>query len=247
MGGLARAPGSYTGPGMFANLTVGGPITETASFIPLPNSRFNLTFQETGLAPGTLWTAFVGGIGYSGTGPAIVVMDLLACGQPGANYNISIPTVYASNHATRYVSTTSVPRTQCTTGTTIVKDTFASQYFVSVQSTPGGYATATVGSTTTNNGFWVASGTTVGIDAYVQPGYDFLGWNGTGPGNYTGTLQIDTIVIAGPVLEVAAFAIPQVPPPTVYWLAFTLTTPLASGSAWTVSVQGIGTRRQAVP
>lgn len=232
--------GAYTGTGPYANLTVGGPITETASFVPLPNSRFNLTFQETGLAVGTLWTAFVGGIGYSGTGTTIVVHDLLACGQPGANYNISVPTVYASNDATRYVGTSSIPKTQCTTGVTIVKQTFAPQYYVSVQSTPGGYATATLGSTTTDTGFWVPAGDTVGLDAYVQPGYDFLGWNGTGLGNYTGTLQIDTIVVAGPVLEVAAFAQPVVPPPTVYWIDFTLSTPLAAGTAWTVTVQGTG-------
>ncbi len=232
--------GSYTGNSPWANITVGGPVTETASFVPLPGDRFNMTFQESGLAAGTLWTAFVGGIGYSGTSSTIVVQNLLACGAPGANYNISIPTVYASNHQTRYVGTSSIPKTQCTTGSTLIKETFAPQYYVSVQATPGGYATATVGSTSTTTGFWVASGATVGLDAYVQPGYDFLGWNGSGPGNYTGTLQIDTIVIAGPVLEVAAFAIPVSPPPTVYWITFSLTTPLSSGTAWTVTVQGTG-------
>jgi hypothetical protein len=232
--------GSYTGGGTTANITVGGPITETASFVPLTSARFNLTFVETGLAPGTLWTADVGAIGYSGTGDQIVVGDLLACGSPGANYNISIPTVYVSALQTRYVGTSTIPKTQCTTGSTVVSEKFAPQYFVSVQSTPGGYASATLGSVTTITGFWVPSGGTVGLNAYVQPGYEFLGWNGTGPGNYSGTLEIDTIVVAGPVVEVAAFAIPVVHPPPTYWLEFTLSAPLTAGTSWTVTLQGTG-------
>jgi hypothetical protein len=232
--------GSYTGTNPNPTLTIEGPVTEAASFAPLPGSRFNMSFTETGLATGTLWTAYVGGIGYSGTGSTIVVGGLLACGAPGALYNISVPTVYASNDGTRYIPTLTLPKTQCTTGTAVVHQSFATQYYVSIQSTPGGYATATVGSSTTNTGFWVPSGTTVGLTAYVQPGYDFLGWNGSGPGNYSGTLQIDTIVIAGPVLEVAAFALPVTKAATTYWLAFTLSAPLSAGTAWTVSVGTTG-------
>ncbi len=229
--------GSYTGPAPNVNVTVGGPVSEAASFLPLSTDRFNLTFLETGLATGTWWSVELGGIGYSSDGSALVVRGLPACGSPGSVLSLSVPYAYDSTNQTRYVPTSSLPSQLCTSGLTTETEVFAPQFFLTLQSTPGGYAEASFGSTRTTTGGWVPLGVTVGLDAISSVGYIFLGWNGTGSGNYTGTSPVETVVVGGPILEVAGFSLPGVPPPPpTYWLQLNEITTLANGTSWTVEV-----------
>jgi hypothetical protein len=45
----------------------------------------------------------------------------------------------------------------------------------------------------------------VTIYAYTAYGYSFLGWSGVGPGAYTGTSRIATIIVNGNVTQTATF------------------------------------------
>jgi hypothetical protein len=232
--------GSYTGPSPDANVTVGGPVSEAASFLPLPTDRFNLTFLETGLAPGTWWSVYLDGEGYSTNSSALVIGGLPPCGLPGSVFSLGVPYAYGTPNETRYLPTSNLPSQLCTSGSTTEAELFASQYFLTLQSTAGGFVQAIVGTTSTSSGMWVARGQTVSLDATAQVGYDFLGWNGTGAGNYTGTAPVETIVPAGPLLEVGAFGIPQIPPPPSYWVEFTESALLVPGTAWTVELGASG-------
>ena len=228
--------GSYSGSFAFANFTVGGPIVETAAFLPLPQNRFNITFQENNLAPGTWWTVYLNGVGYSANTPTFTVQNLLPCTAPGGNYNLSIPYAYSSNDLTRYVPTSALGKTVCTTGTKLVTENFAAQFYLTLEATPGGYATATVGPVTTPDSLWVAAGATVGLSAIALSGYNFLGWNGTGQGNYTGAGAEQTILLAGPTTELAVFAQPYNPPPATYTVDFHLAQTLATGTSWSLTL-----------
>ncbi|HEY6238083.1 MAG TPA: sialidase family protein, partial [Thermoplasmata archaeon] len=163
--------GSYTGASSIANVTVNGPIVQTASFYPVPASRFNLSFTETGLASGTWWTVFLGGTGYSSDQSSFVVHNLLACSAPGGNYNLTVPYAYSSDALTRYIVTTHLSRTICTTGSTVVNVGFASQFQLTLQATAGGFPEATIGFNTITTHAWVALNQAVTLDALSQPGY----------------------------------------------------------------------------
>jgi Divergent InlB B-repeat domain len=233
--------GSYTGTSIYANLTVSGPIIQSASFYPLPGSRFNLTFSEGGLAPGTWWTVFVGGSGYSSNLTTFEVHNLLACGATGGTYNLTIPYAYSSNDLTRFIPTSHLTPTICTSGTTTVNEVFAPEYLLTLQSTTGGFAEATIGANNVINDVWVAAGTSVDLLAVAQSGYDFLGWNGSGPGNYTGAAIVQGIVMSGPLTELATFQLHVIPAPETYTLTFRASgATFVAGTVWGISLGGTG-------
>ncbi len=230
--------GSYTGTDSYANFTVLGPVIETASFYPLPTARFNLTLAETGLANGTWWTVYVGGIGYSSDQPIFEVPNLHPCGDPSGTYTVSVPYAHSGDGLTRFAPTSQVPSTICTSGATTLTVSFASQYWLGLQSTPGGYGEASAGAVTTTTGLWAPSGVSVTLSAIASTGYEFVGWSGSGPGSYTGSSTSVFINVAGPVTETAVFQEIPIPPPLMYTIDFHSAAPLAAGTAWEVSLGG---------
>jgi Divergent InlB B-repeat domain len=230
---------AYSGSDSWANFTVAGPTTESASFYPLPQNRYNLTFQESGLAAGTWWSVFLSGQGYSTDQPVLQVQNLYPCGPLG-NYNLSIPYAYVNgSELTRYAPG-GYHATVCTSGSTLVSVQFSPQYYLSLGGTAGGIAQAAIGANTYSNSLWVDNGTSVLLAVVPAANYKFLGWNGTGAGSYTGSTASVGIVMTNPITEIAAFAIPYHPPPPTYWVDFHLATPLAPGTAWTVHLGSTG-------
>jgi List-Bact-rpt repeat protein len=223
--------GSYTGMNETANVTVGGPVTETATFYPLPSARFNLTFVAQGLPAGTDWTVFVNGTGYSSSSTSLVVPNLVSC---PTSYAVQTIDAYSNGSVgTRYVPN-SVPRSACTDGTTTITVSFQTQYFLTLQTTTGGSVQVTVGSVTASSSLWVGASGSVQITAVPNPGYNFLGWNGSGPGNYTGTLTSTSIVMSGEITELATFALPVPVPPPKFHVSF-VESQLIAGTVWTIT------------
>ncbi|HYK93238.1 MAG TPA: hypothetical protein VEY07_04250, partial [Thermoplasmata archaeon] len=230
--------GSYSGTDSYANISsVNGPITELASFFPLPQNRFNLTFTESGVPAGTWWTVYLSGRGYSTNQPALLVGGLYPCGPLGT-YNLSIPYVYQNGSSLVRYAPGGYHATVCTTGATVVALSFSPQYYLSLGETAGGVAQAQVGGNVYSSSVWVANGTSVLLAAAVNPTYAFLGWNGSGAGSYTGPTESVGLVMLNPMSEIAAFAHPYVPLPPRFWVDFHLSSALAAGSAWTVTFGG---------
>ncbi len=230
--------GSYTGLSGYANFTVGGPIVETANFYPLPTDRFNLTVTETGLGNGTWYTVFLGGSGYSSNLSSFLIQNLYPCGVSSGNYNVSVPYAYSFDGLTRYVVTSRLPTTICTSGSTLLSVTFAPEYFLTLQATPGGYAEASVGLVTTTTGLWVPSTLSVQLTAIALSGYTFVTWNGTGPGAWNQPGSSQSIVLSGPVTETAVFAKIIAPVPARYTLDLKAQSALAPGTSWSATVGG---------
>lgn len=231
--------GAYTGSNPWANFTAGGPISETAAFYPVPVNRFNLTFVETGLANGTWWRVFLGGVGYSSDLPVMLIPNLYPCGTLGT-YNLSVPYTYLNGSSLVRYSPGTYPKTVCTNGATVVPISYNTQYYLTLESTAGGYGEATIGASTTTVSLWVDNGTAIQLTAISLPGYNFLGWNGSGVGSYTGTILNSGIIMNAPISELAAFALPYHPPPPRYWAVFKTTATLQPGTVWSIQVGGVG-------
>ncbi|MCI4319795.1 MAG: hypothetical protein L3K23_06665 [Thermoplasmata archaeon] len=232
--------GSYTGMNATANVTVNGPVVETATFVPLPGARFNLTVQEMGIPNGTSWTAYVGGVGYSSTNWQINVSQVYSCAVSGGrgSYGLGLPYEYANGTPaqTRYVPV-APPSTVCGGAATTVH--FAPQYFLTLSTTAGGSISAVVGASVISNGSWVASSALVSLAASANSGYQFLGWNGTGNGNYTGAQAQPQVQLFGPVSELAVFAPIIIPPPMRYSWSFQATPGFPAGTSWSLALNGV--------
>lgn len=233
--------GSFTGASLNASILALGPIVESASFAPLPTDRFNVTLIASGLAPGTWWSVFLNGVGFSSDQANFTVYGLYSCSAGAAgHYNLTLPTAYPNGTAlTRYVPGT-YRSSFCINSAAPIVVPFSTEYGLTVASTPGGFATVTMGTTTTDQLLWAASGSLVQVEEYPDSGYSFLGWNGTGVGAYTGTSYAPPVGIGGPIVELASFgpSLPTVAP--TFTARFYPSTSLAPGTIWNFTLDGVG-------
>jgi hypothetical protein len=208
--------GSYTGGSVSPPISVGGPVTEFATFGPVPPTPhpvYTETFVST-LPAGASWSIKVGTGTYGGVGPTIVVHDL----APGA-YTATVSGATASNGLTKWAPTaTAVPVTVSGNGSTPVA--FGKPVFwVTVGGSAGGTEVPSSG--------WQADGATLSLNATANLGETFVNWTGTGDGNYTGNASTATATVDGPLTEFATFA-PVAPAVT------TVTSVWSSGSTWAI-------------
>jgi Flp pilus assembly protein TadD len=81
--------------------------------------------------------------------------------------------------------------------------TFAIEFHLTTEAAAGGTVTPASG--------WQARGAVVPLLASPAQDYRFLGWQGNGPGAYSGTNRATALTLHGPVTELATFA--AIPPP----------------------------------
>ena len=238
LGWAGSGAGRSTGPLANASITVGGAITEAATFQALPLARFNLTFVALGLPSGSWWTVDLNGTGYSTNQTNLVVRDLDPCSAGSlGRYPVTVPYVYPNGTSgTRFVPTPPASPV-CTTGVTNVSVDFAAEYLVTPVSTSGGEATVDV----------------TGIHPRRPPGYRATPRSssrrprrratspslaGSAPGRATTPVRARTSRSSrpGPVTETAFFQPVVIPPPTTYSVSFHSPTAFVPGTAWTVTV-----------
>lgn len=240
VGWSGTGAGAYTGLNPNATLTMNGPVVETANFAPLAANRFYLNFSDGNSLPnGTWWTVYVDGVGYSSDTSSISVPHVYSCLVSGSlgRYTIVVPYAYVnSSQLTRYVPA-SYASTVCGGGATVTF-TFGVQYFLTLEATAGGTAQAVDSVQSSSSGMWVGPSDLVTLTATAFNGYTFLGWNGTGAGNYTGTVNPESVSLSGPVTELASFAPVYIPPPQRYNVDFHLAVAFTDGTIWTVMVNG---------
>ncbi|MCI4355767.1 MAG: glycoside hydrolase [Thermoplasmata archaeon] len=230
--------GSYSGPGTPANVTVSGPVTELAQFVPLPLARFNLTFRALGLPAGTEWSVSVNGTGHAGSGSTIVVGGLYPSNAPGGQglYPLSVPTVFANSSTSGQFTAIGYPANVSTNGTTVVPIVFEARFLVSVVAGVGGSVSAVVASGPLGLPSYVANNTLVQITASSAVGYQFANWSGSGPGSYSGPAIQWTLQVNGSANETAVFAVEVQTPVPTFTLELVETAPLPAGTIWTAQV-----------
>lgn len=235
--------GSYTGESPQQNLTIGGPVNEYAQFLPRANNSGVAHFLAHGLPSGTVWTVFLGGIGYSSPGGVIVVTGLVPCtnltaGQPGV-YAATYPDIYQNltiPGLSERFRAVAPPLLVC--GNTPRLDVnYTTQYLVLDHWSGGGSVSAVVNGSAAAGGYF-EPGTEVTLEASAAFGYAFSGWSGVGVGSYSGAQPQVSIPLEGSIDEVASFAAGPLLLALGYPVTFQAPAGEIVGSDWTVAVDG---------
>lgn len=213
-----------------------GPVTEVATFRPIPPATWNVTFVAGGLAEGTPFSFRLGGASYSGAGS--VKVGLLVSGD----YSIwAGPLVSNSTNGTRYALATLQSSFGAPSNGELPIDAngtvwlnYSLQYALDVAASPHGSVDPSPGIS------WWTPGASVVLTASAGPLSRFVGWNGTGDGAVSSRAERISVVVDGPLSETAGFQRLPNPPPATFSLTLT-ESGLPSGLAWNVSVGTLGT------
>jgi hypothetical protein len=196
VGWSGTGSGSYSGPNNTVQLTVEGPVREVAQFAPVqlpPPPKYSLTVDlATALAAGSVWGLTFAGVGYTSSNGTLVIPGL-----SGGTYGIVVPTVTSPDGTVQYRATPTDPLSYTVSGNATIQVTYAPYYWVAVSTSVGG-------SVSPGSGYYPANGLLY-LVATPSSGYSFTGWSGTGSGVYSGTNATASIIVTGPVSEVAQF------------------------------------------
>ncbi len=180
---------------------VNGVSNETAQFLvrPIPPPAvYALTVVETGLPANTPWAVSAGASGISGTSSSLVIAGL------NGSYPITAATLFPAT-GIRWVSNVTNVSASVTSNRSITVN-YWEQFQVSVSATAGGSASDGV------TGSWVNASQTITLIATANSTSEFLSWNGTGTGAYSGTSASTTVTVTGPISEQATFGpLPSTP------------------------------------
>jgi hypothetical protein len=206
-GWVGTGTGSYTGAETSPTVTLqGGAITEFAQFThmvpPLP-PRFTLAVtMSTTLVAGTAWgitlRSSTGTSAYSTTGSMLNVTGLL-----NGSYTMVLHTAAAPDGLTEYLALATNPSTVTISGANrTVSLGYSTMFYVSISASAGG--------TVSPSSQWLKGGAPLQLQAVPTGTEQFVGWVGTGSGEYTGTNVTPTITVEGPITELAQFVPLQV-------------------------------------
>ncbi len=193
------------------------------AYVDVGASTGTVSLHATGLTPGTVWQFAFNGTIYSSSTPWINLTM-----HPG-DYPVAGYPVVAQNGSVGYAPFNLAASMNVTTGQSYDIN-FSNAYRLQVVVGAGGTIAPA------NTSYWLAPGSQRTFTATVLPGYEFVGWSGTGNGAYTGTNLTATVTANGPIVETANF----------YPLApdrFSVTfnqTGVPNGTWWTVYLNGVG-------
>ncbi len=191
-GWTGTGTGSFTGATNPVNITMNGPITETATFIQNP-----ISVTVTTVPVGQSIT--VDGVNY--VSPQI--FNWLA----SDTHTIATDSLQSLGAGSRAMWTSwSDAGARSHTVAPLVNSTytasFTTQHFLTM--------TANAGGSVTPPSDWFTSGQSVIITATPDSGFVFNSWTGTGTGSYTGSANPRTISVSAPITETANFGQPTV-------------------------------------
>ncbi|MDG7044457.1 MAG: YncE family protein [Nitrososphaerota archaeon] len=193
--------GSYTGSSSSPSVIMNGPIIETA------NLYAGITLSASGIATGS--PAVV--VTVNGTAFSCSQLPLTLYAAPNSilTYSFAQQVLYGTGNRSFLESVSGLASSQSGTLTVTspgaIIGTYQRQYYLSMVVNPAG-----AGAVNTTSGYSVKSGwytPNIGgqLMAIPAPGWSFAKWVGSGSGSYTGTLQMPTIYLNGPVNETVYF------------------------------------------
>jgi hypothetical protein len=121
---------------------------------------------------------------------------------PGSRHTIATTSPQSGDTGVRYVWSSwsgggAISHTVAPTTNKTYTATFRKQYFLTMTHGAGGNVSPTSG--------WRNSGATVSISARPNSGYSFSNWTGSGTGYYSGPNNPASIIMSGPITEMATF------------------------------------------
>jgi hypothetical protein len=190
-GWVGTGSGSYTGNNNPASITMNGPVTETASFVP--TCSITLASNPAGL------TVQLDGTSYSAPQTLSVTCS--------SSHTIGTTTPQAGGTGTQYVWSSwsdngaiSHSVTAPASGSSTYTASFITQYYLTMNAGSGG--------TVSPASAWYNSGQGVSISATPNTNYTFGGWSGGGTGSYSGSNNPASVTINGAITETASFTPP---------------------------------------
>ncbi|MGC8620271.1 MAG: InlB B-repeat-containing protein, partial [Thermoplasmata archaeon] len=144
--------------------------------------------------------------------------------EPNGTYSYSIETIISGSTGIRYISSLSSGTITVDGFNITVNVSYTGQYYLKMLSNPsdGGNVSPQSG--------WYNAGSTITINAVPNSNFEFISWNGTGSGSYSGINNSSTITMNSPVTEQANFI-------ELYSITFT-ESGLPSGTSWSVTLNG---------
>jgi hypothetical protein len=196
-GWTGNGSGSQTSSAGNLVLALGGPVNESARFVP-GVQLYDLSITEAELPIGTNWSVSVGSLGAQGATASLTVADV-----PAGSYLLSVPEL-STGPGVRYEveNVTELGVTVPSAGPVTID--FAPEYYVGASAAPGGTVSPSPG--------WKASGSVVTFSAAPNAGYQFLEWQGTVTSNSSGL----AVTVTGPINETAVFETPAVSAPVAF-------------------------------
>lgn len=191
-------PATLEGSAPELEIVVATSVNLVAEFGPAPPTSaatFSLVVNESGLPSDTAWAFTLSpGAGASGTAASLTATGL------NGTYALAFPIVYAAL-GVRYVPNLGANESIAVPSDRSANVTYTAQVLVTMIVVANGAAAS--------SGAWVTVGSTDTLQPPAAPaGSVFLGWEGLGPGNYTGPNATASFAPAGPVTETALYGAP---------------------------------------
>ncbi|MBI3766741.1 MAG: hypothetical protein HY277_09620, partial [Ignavibacteriales bacterium] len=189
IGWNGSGPGSYTGPNASASVTMSGPIADTARF-----TQFAVQVTIGSNPSGR--SIIVDGVEYTST-------QIFHWIQ-GSFHSLATSSPQTGDTLTRYLFTNwsdggSLSHSVAPISDTTITANFSTQYYLTMNAGSGG--------TVTPPSNWHNAGQSVSINATPNATYTFGGWNGSGPGSYSGTNSSAVATMNGPITETSSFTL----------------------------------------
>jgi hypothetical protein len=238
--------GSGSSSGATPAITVhpNGPVTELATFVPLPAPTWNVTVVANGLPPGLELSIGLGNRTFAGANGFVIH------GLATGNYSVALPDVYDNASSTTRIESTLAGSTFATTpsgaleidssGTLTIAVIVDYRLSLAVAGN-GSIALSAAGATTpaATGGWWFAAATPVTLTATPSAGATFVGWSGDGSAALNSSRTVLALVLAGPAAELAQF-VPTVAPPSHGFSLVVVQSGLPSTVPWAASVGSTG-------
>ena len=189
-----------------------------------PATEHSVTFAESGLPSGTLWSVTMNGTLRSSVSTSI------AFPEPNGSYVYNVTSPTTPQNGSRFVAIPPAGSVVVSGSNVTSSVLFGTQYWVGTQALP-----SDGGSTAPASG-WYAAGAPISLQAVPASGDSFTGWTGQGPGSYSGTSNPVSITVRGSINETADFVGPTGNGslvPVVF-----VESGLPNGTSWNVSLNG---------